>query len=124
MGKYLLYILIVTNRKIYYYFLVKVFFIKLSGIAYIFSIGFELNIYCIMSEFVESESAKFSYAIYEIEWFEFRKKSLCQDIHITMIAVGKPLLFYIFGLFPLNMQSYVAVSIYFTKKKTTNTTLF
>lgn len=86
-------------------------FLKVSGILYIISIAGELNIYCIMSEIVESESAKFAYAVYETDWYEFGKKSLHQDIHIAMIAVRKPVLLYILGLFPLNMESYVAVSI-------------
>lgn len=84
---------------------------KLSGIMYLCTIGGELNIYCIMSEIVESESSKFAYSIYESEWYEFGKKGLLQDIHIAMIAVKKPLLLYILGLFPLNMESYVSVSV-------------
>lgn len=82
---------------------------KLSGIIYLCTIAGELNIYCIMSQIVEYESAKFAFSIYETEWYEFRQKWMLQDIQIAMIAVNKPLMISILGLFPLNMESYVKV---------------
>lgn len=82
---------------------------KLTGFIYICTIAMELNIYCIMSQIVEHESSKFSFSIYEAEWYEFRKKGMLQDIQIAMIAVKQPLVLKILGLFPLNMESYLKV---------------
>lgn len=57
---------------------------------------------------VRLQSSKFALSIYESEWYEF-SKSLRQDVHIAMVAMKRPLMLKILGLFPLNMESYVQI---------------
>lgn len=71
------------------------------------NIMMELNIFCIMSQIIENESAVFAQSIYECLWYEL--PGISTDVLILMTS-AKPLTLSIIGLIPLNMESYAEAS--------------